>query len=79
VSLARDLAERTIVARQAKALPYHLAQLLQAAADACTAAGDPAAAQRHRDAAAALFPDFGNPASIARQATGTATKAFTAA
>lgn len=54
VGLARDLAERTIAARQGKALPYHFSQLLQAAAEACEAAGDDACAGRHRDAAAAL-------------------------
>jgi tetratricopeptide (TPR) repeat protein len=79
VGLARDLAERTVSARQAKALPYHLAQLLQAAADACTAAGDAASAQRHREAAAALFPDLANPSAAARQATGSAARVFTAA
>ena len=53
--LARDLAERTIAARKGKALPYHFSQLLNAAADACAASGDDAAAQRHRQAASALF------------------------
>jgi tetratricopeptide (TPR) repeat protein len=52
--LARDLAERTLAARQARSLPYHLGQLMTVAADACEAAGDRAAEQRHRLAASAL-------------------------
>lgn len=46
--MARDLAERTLAARQAQALPYHLAQLLEVTADACETLGQHDQAQAYR-------------------------------
>ena len=56
---ARDLAERTLLSRREKAPPFHLVELLHAAADACTAIGRDDVAPVHRDDARHLEQSLG--------------------
>lgn len=51
---ARDLAERTLMHRRDKSTPFHVVELLHAAAEACDAIGREDAARVHRDDARRL-------------------------
>jgi len=51
---ARDLAERTLMHRRDKSTPWHVVELLDAAADACDAVGRADTARIHRDDARQL-------------------------